>query len=116
MNPRLLLIRLENTGVVFAAMDGKLSVDAPFGVLADDDRAALTESKADILEALERRERKLKAASKRGFKATYSKWHGYIALHDPLTGEWHDFPSTSCLPSAVEDAKARARRMTNEAL
>lgn len=111
MNPRLLLRDLENRGVVFGFEDGSagLSVDAPAGLLTDDDRTALTESKADIIEALQRRERKLQAASERGFIAIYSKAPGYVALHYPLTGDWHDFPTTSCLPSVVEEAKFRSR-------
>ncbi len=110
MNPRLLITRLENAGVVFGIQDGGLSVDAPSSVLTDDDRAALIESKADILEILERRGRRLQAASERGFMASYAKESGYIALHDPLTGEWHDFPVASCLPSVVEEVKAKRRR------
>jgi hypothetical protein len=110
VNPRLLLIRLENSGVAFSVEDGRLSVDAPRGLLTDDDKAALIESKADVIEVLERRERKLQAARRRGFVAAYSKEPGYIALHDPITGEWHDFPAASCLPSVVEEAKARSRR------
>ncbi len=110
MNPRLLLRHFENRGVVFTIRGDKLIVGFPSDLLADDDIASLIENKADILEVLKRREEKLQVASERGFIATYSKEPGYVALHDPLTGEWHEFPASSCLPSVVEDAKARSRR------
>ncbi|WP_240432622.1 hypothetical protein [Rubrobacter indicoceani] len=106
----LLIRRFENSGVVFGVQDGKLSVDAPSDLLTDEDIATLTASKADIVELVKRRERRLQEASERGFIATYSKVSGYVALHDPLTGEWHDFPASSCLSSVVEEAKARTRR------
>lgn len=110
MNPTLLIRRLENSGVGFEVREGSLIVDAPSGLLTDDDKAALIEGKVGVLKALRSRERKLQAASERGFTATYSKEPGYVALHDPLTGEWHDFPVASCLYSVVEDAKSRSRR------
>lgn len=110
MNAALLIRRFENSGVVFKARDGNLIIDAPSGLLTDEDRITLTGIKTDIVELVERRERRLQAASERGFIATYSQHKGYVSLHDPLTGEWHDFPISSCLPSVVEDAKARSRR------
>jgi hypothetical protein len=33
----------------------------------------------------------------------------WISLHDPTTGEWHDFPTRDCLPSIVEEANGKRR-------
>src|SRR5215217_4687232 len=36
--------------------------------------------------------RELARADNLGLVATWSKAYGYVAVHDPTTGEWHDIP------------------------
>ena len=57
----------------------------------------------------DQKHRRLEEASMRGLIVKRSKELGWISLHDPLTGEWHDFPSADCFPSIVADA-SRPRR------
>jgi hypothetical protein len=66
-------------------------------------------SKASGLVLDERRERRLDEADRRGFVARRSREPGRISLHDPLTGEWHDFPARDCFPSIVAEADARRK-------
>jgi hypothetical protein len=40
----------------------------------------------------------------------WSKYPDWIALHDPLSGEWHEVRVKDCLPSLVEEADRRLRR------
>ena len=40
---------------------------------------------------------------------------GYVALHDPTTGEWHEVAVSGCPPWVLEDAKAYRRRERSEA-
>jgi hypothetical protein len=35
---------------------------------------------------------------------------GWVSLHDPTTGEWHDFPARDCFPSIVEEANGKRRK------
>ncbi|MDQ3506929.1 MAG: hypothetical protein M3494_02770 [Actinomycetota bacterium] len=114
MNTRMLLKNLRVEGVDLEAKGGRLHVDAPAGVLTDELKASLVESKPALVELLERERTKLEEAGRRGLLIRYSKAPGYIALHDPLTGEWHDFPESSCLPGVVESAKSANRERRAE--
>jgi hypothetical protein len=60
----------------------------------------------------ERRDSKLEDADRRGFVARRSREPGWISLHDPTTGEWHDFPARDCFPSIVAEANARRKGRT----
>ena len=51
-------------------------------------------------------QRKLEEAERRGLVATWSREPGWISLHDPLTGEWHDWPAADCFPSIVTEANS----------
>jgi hypothetical protein len=110
----MLLNSLRVKGVNLMAEGDKLHVDAPAGVLADALKASLAENKEALIELLERERAKLEEADGRGLIIRYSKAPGYIALHDPLTGEWHDFPESSCLPGVVESAKSANRKRRAE--
>jgi hypothetical protein len=63
-----------------------------------------TPPKAPETALTQRRNRKLEAADRRGFVARRSREPGWILLHDPTTGEWHDFPARDCFPSIVAEA------------
>jgi hypothetical protein len=68
-----------------------------------------TPPKAPEAALTERRDRRLEEAGRRGFVARRSREPGWISLHDPTTGEWHDFPARDCLPSIVAEARAHRK-------
>ncbi len=87
-----------------------LRVNAPAGVITDEDRRMLQENKRALIRYLERERLKLEAADRRGLVIKWSREPGYLALHDPTTGEWHEVKASECPPSFVESAKAHNRR------
>jgi len=95
-------VRLEAEGLV-------LHVDAPTGVATDELRAALRKHKRDLIRLLERERLRLEEADRLGLVIRWSREPGWISLHDPATGEWHEIRETECLPSMVESARARRR-------
>ncbi len=114
MNARMLLKNLRVKGVSLEAKDGHIHIDAPAGAITDALKSSLAENKEALIELLERERAKLEEADGRGLLIRYSKAPGYIALHDPLTGDWHDFPESSCLPGVVESARAANRKRRAE--
>lgn len=111
MTAKTLLEDLRSRDVVLRADGDNLRIDAPSGVLTDQLRDALMEHKPRLIKLLTWERRKLEEADRRGLVIRWSEHPGYITLHDPLTGEWHDFPQASCLPGVVETART-ARRNT----
>jgi hypothetical protein len=63
-----------------------------------------------LLRLLRHEQQKLEEADRRGLIIQWSKQPGWISLHDPTTGEWHDVKPSECLPGIVEAAKAHRRR------
>ncbi len=61
-------------------------------------------------ELAERRQRKLEEAGRRGLVVRWSEYPDWIALHDPLSGGWHQVRASDCLPSLVEEADRGHRR------
>ncbi len=57
----------------------------------------------------ERRLRKLEEASRRGLVVRWSEYPTWVALHDPLSGEWHEVCASDCLPSLLEQANRRRK-------
>ncbi|ABG05196.1 hypothetical protein Rxyl_2266 [Rubrobacter xylanophilus DSM 9941] len=96
-------MRLEADGL-------SLHVDAPTGVLTDEDRGALAKEKPQLLKLLHRERRRLEEADRRGLVIRWAREPGYIAIHDPTTGEWHEVPASGCPPWILESAKAHSRR------
>lgn len=109
MKVQTLLSELRGLGVELGVEGDQLTVDAPAGAVTDGLRAALVESKPHILKLLTWERRKLEKADQRGLVIRRSREPGYIALHDPLTGEWHEVKESECLPGVVESAKLRGR-------
>jgi hypothetical protein len=107
MSAQTLLSELRSRGVELAAEGLQLTVDAPAGAITEDLRAALVDNKPRLIRLLTGERRKLEAADKRGLIIKRSREPGYITLHDPLTGEWHDVKESECLPSVVADAKRK---------
>src|SRR5829696_4361487 len=109
MNTRALLDELRTSDVRLAADGDRLHVDAPVGCLTDQMRAVLVENKPRLLQLLERERRTLKEANRRGLVIRWAKERGWIALHDPTTGEWHEVRARECLPGVVNSANAHRR-------
>lgn len=95
-------VHLEAGGLV-------LHVDAPAEADTDELRAVLREHKRGLIRLLERERKRLEEADRRGLVIKWGREPGWISLHDPVTGEWHEVKASECLPSVVEDAKARRR-------
>jgi hypothetical protein len=61
-------------------------------------------------ELASRRRRKLEEASRRGLVVRWSEYPDWIALHDPLIGQWVEVRTEDCFPSLVDEANRRKRR------
>lgn len=86
---------------------GVLRNDSPSDSLGD----SLSDIPSDQLPLQVRRE--LESASKLGLVAQWSYESGYVAIHDPTTGEWHDLPTKGvALPATPGWAKREALRRT----
>ncbi|MEW6635613.1 MAG: hypothetical protein AB1425_02240 [Actinomycetota bacterium] len=96
-------VRLEADGLM-------LCVDALAEADTDELRAALREHKRALIRHLERERRRLEEADRRGLVIKWAKETGYVAIHDPTTGEWHEVPASGCPPWVLDDARARHRR------
>ena len=110
MNSRALLDDLKSRDVLLEADGQRLVVDAPAGAITGELRASLAEHKQGLIELLEWEQRKLKKAGRRGFIARWSREPGWISLHDPTSGEWHDWPAKDCFPSMVAEANKRRKK------
>jgi hypothetical protein len=107
---RALLEELRERDVYLKANGLTLHVDAPAGALSEELRTALRESKPALIRQVERERRRLEKAASRGLVIKWAREPGYLALHDPTTGEWHEVKASECLPSVVESAKAHRQR------
>lgn len=96
-------VRLEVDGLI-------LHVDAPPRVDAEGLRSTLREHKRALIRLLERERRRLEEAASRGLVIKWAREPGYLSLHDPPTGDWHEVKASECLPSIVESARAHRRR------
>ena len=107
MTAQALLSELRGLGVELAVEEDRLTIDAPTGTITEDLRSALVENKPRLIKLLIWEKRKLEEADRRGLVIRRSREPGYIALHDPTTGLWHDFPAKECFPSIVAEANKR---------
>ena len=110
MSVRALLEDLRRRDVLLEADGGSLIVNAPAGAVSDELRASLARHKQALIKLLEWERRKLEDADRRGLVVSRSREPGWISLHDPTTGEWHDFPTRDCFPSIVEEANGKLRK------
>lgn len=101
-------VRLHADGLV-------LHVNAPAEAATVELRASLAEHKRDLIRVLERERRRLEEADRRGLVIKWAHETGYIALHDPTTGEWHEVLASECPSSVVESARDYHRRRKEEA-
>lgn len=111
MNALKLHHELKARGVYLEAAGDALNVDAPAGVLTEQDRAALMECKPVLLAFLARQEDQQGPEDvDRRFDARPSRYPGYTSLYDPVEDRWHDFPTADCYPSIVEMANRDQRK------
>jgi len=108
VNARSLYHDLKERGVILEAQGEYLKVDAPAGVVTEEDKLALIEFKPVLLEFLTRP----KEGSQRGPKRRSAvRWTGpgLVRIRDPFTGEWHEWPAAKCLPGVVAEADRRRK-------
>jgi hypothetical protein len=110
MSARALLEELRECDVQLEANGLTLRVDTPSEIDTDELRAKLREHKRALIRLLERERRKLEEADRRGLVITFSREPGYLSVHDPTTGDWHELQTSNCPPWMLEDAKAHRRR------
>lgn len=110
-----LLEELRRQDVHLEAEGLMLRVDAPDETVTDELYQRLREHKRALIRYLERERKRLEEADRRGLVIKWAKEPGYIALHDPTTGEWHEVPASDCPPWILEDAKAHRRRIGDRA-
>ena len=96
-------VRLEADGLI-------LRVDAPDGVDVGELSTTLRKHKRALIRLLERERRRLEEAASRGLVIKFSREPGYLSVHDPTTGDWHELLASGCPPWMLEDARARRRR------
>jgi len=112
MNACALLEELQASGVVLQAEGGLLHVDAPAGALTEKLKVTLVEYKQGLIKLLEWERRKLEEANRRGLIIEWARERGWIAIHDPTTGEWHGVKASECLPGVVETANTHWKEGT----
>ena len=105
MNAAGLVEYLRSKDVRLRAVEDNVRVDAPASVDDEALRYMLSKNKAALLRYLRHEQQELEEANKRGLVIQWSKHPGWISLHDPTTGEWHDVRVSECLPRIVEAAK-----------
>ena len=104
MNTHALLEDLRSQDVHLRVDGGRLMVDAPVGTITDEIRTTLAEHKSKLVKLLEWEKQRLKEADRCGLIIRWSEHTGWIKLHDPTDGEWHEVRAEECLPGVVETA------------
>ncbi len=115
MSAGALLEKLRECGVRVEADGLTLRVDAPEEADTAELREALREHKRALIRLLERERRRLEEADRRGLIIKWAKEPGYISLHDPTTGDWHEVKASECPPWVLDDARAHHRRRKEKA-
>jgi hypothetical protein len=110
MSTKALLENLRSKDVCLEADGLILRVDAPAGVDLEEISTILRKHKRALIRLLERERRRLEEAASRGLVINWSREPGYLSVHDPTTGDWHELLASGCPPWLLEDAKARRRR------
>jgi len=99
---------LKERGVILEAQGEYLKMDAPVGVVTEEDRTALVKFKPALLEYLSRPAQKQQEAPDH---ESVARWAGprLIKIRDPFTNEWHEWPAVKCLPGVVAEAHRQRR-------
>jgi hypothetical protein len=110
MNAHALLEDLRTRGITLEADGLILRVAAPEDVATEELHETVFRHKHALIRLLERERQRLEEAERIGLLIKWSKEPGYIAIHDPTTGDWHHVPASGCPPSVVESARAHRKR------
>lgn len=110
MNADALVEDLRGKGVALEADGLTLRVAAPREAVTPELRQQLSRHKHALIRLIERERQRLEEAERLGLVIKWSKEPGYVAIHDPTTGEWHEVLASECAPWVVEDARAHHRR------
>jgi hypothetical protein len=96
---------LMERGVILEAQGEYLKVDAPVGVVTEEDMTVLLEFKPTLLRLLSR------TTEEQPLRESKSRWSGpgLVRIRDPFTGEWHEWPAAKCLPGVVAEADRRRK-------
>jgi hypothetical protein len=109
MNVRALLEDLRASGITLEADGLTLRVAAPEDVATRELHETVSHHKHALICLLERERQRLEEAERIGLLIRWSKAPGYVAIHDPTTGDWHEILPSECPPWVIEDAKAHSR-------
>jgi hypothetical protein len=99
-----LLETLRGSGVVLKPNGFALEIDAPTGIVGDELLQSVIQHKHSLIRLLEREQLKLQKADRSGLLIRWSEHPGWIKIHDPLTGDWHEVKASECLPGVLETA------------
>jgi hypothetical protein len=96
---------LKQRGVILEPQGEYLKVDAPLGVVTEEDKTALVEFKPTLLRFLSR------TPEEQPLRESKARWSGpgLIRILDPFTNEWHEWPAAECLPGVVAEADRRRK-------
>lgn len=108
MNALKLYHDLKARGVNLEAQGELLKVDAPAGVLTEEDRTALVEFKPKLLGFMSRSSERPQEVPERGSVARWAG-PGRVKIRDPFTEAWHEWPAAECLPGVVAEANRRRK-------
>jgi hypothetical protein len=109
MNANAVLEELRTKGVTLEADGLTLRVAAPEDVATEELHETVSGHKHALIRLLEHERTKLEAAERIGLLIKWSKEPGYVALHDPTTGDWHEVLASECPPWVIEEARAHSR-------
>jgi hypothetical protein len=109
MNANALLENLRTRGVTLEANGLTLRVAAPEDVATEELHETVSRHKHALIRLLECERQRLEQAERIGLVIKWSKEPGYVAIHDPTTGDWHEVLASECPPWVIEDAKAHSR-------
>jgi hypothetical protein len=99
---------LKERGVILEAQGEHLKVDAPAGVVTEEDKIALIKLKPVLLEFLSRPEEESQRGPKRKSAVRWAG-PGLVKIRDPFTGEWYEWPAARCLPGVLAEADRRRK-------
>jgi hypothetical protein len=109
MSARALLEELRERGIRLKVDGLMLRVDAPTEADTVELRTTLRAHKRALIRLRASCAHAPAEANRRGLVIRWSREPGWISLHDPTTGEWHEVAASGCPPWILEDAKARRR-------
>jgi predicted metal-dependent hydrolase len=109
MNACALLEELRTKSVALKVNGLTLRVAAPEDVATEELHETVTRHKHALIRLLERERQRLEEAERIGLLIKWGRAPGYVAIHDPTTGDWHEILASESPPWVIEDAIAHSR-------